>query len=467
MDLNSSDKKNYPQPPPDRRLNRKSSQPGVSTVFNKDNFNKKISNTALNYKENVISNNFSFTNIGRISDKNSSQNILHDINKFYTTTQDQKLNANSLNSNYEENTQSNSFNIIKIKNIEESRKYINNYQILNDKKMFLNNLSSSISIDYLNIVLFGPSGSGKSSLIRTLFKSIYAYEKLPKNISDKLIIKDSFENEGTLCFLRMTLKENKMLNDSIGSDSTSIDNINNNSTNNIVKNYTKTKTSNSTSGIKLCDTRGHLLMNKEEKEQFRLIVEGKVKDNVIVEQTKTRNPFLLWEFWKSNEEIFPNDILIKNKSNRNNAISYLSNIPHGILLVFDGSLDDIIDPNEVEFYRDLVSLMYNKGYKDVHVILTRVDILEEMVYRNNSHKNKEEINNIILSFKDAQIEKVIDCLGVKRSCVYFVENYLKEDDKSNIDIDYHQLKVLTDVINSSEQFLINYLNKNSGCFGCF
>lgn len=38
--------------------------------------------------------------------------------------------------------------------------------------MFMN-LNSSNNINNVNFVLFGPSGSGKSSFIRTLFKSMY------------------------------------------------------------------------------------------------------------------------------------------------------------------------------------------------------------------------------------------------------------------------------------------------------
>lgn len=350
------EKENYPQPPPDRRLIKKSSQPLLSQFKDDD--------------------------------------CIESINQ------------------------------IKLKHIEDLRSKIQNYQLLEDKKMFLNFSSNNLSINNINFVLFGPSGSGKSSLIRTLYKTLNNSKTLPKDFINKLVIKDSFENEGTLFFLRMILKN---------------------------------ETENS-AGIRICDTRGHLLMNKQEKEQFKLIVEGKVKDNVKVNQSKTRNPFLLWEFWREDEELFPKEIL-------RNDNPTLANVPHTVILVFDGSSDDIINPEEVGFYRDLVSFCISKGYLNIHIILTRVDVLEDIINKKYSKtKSPTEVQNIIHSTKDTQIEKVIDCLGVKRSNVHFIENYLSEKDPNNIEIDYHVLKALQEMINSAEQYLLLYFNRSTTCF---
>lgn len=58
----------------------------------------------------------------------------------------------------------------------------------------------------------------------------------------------------------------------------------------ILKEQTETST-----GIRICDTRGHLLMNNFEVQQFNLIVEGKVKDN-----SKLFNPILEIRFYYGN-----------------------------------------------------------------------------------------------------------------------------------------------------------------------
>ena len=55
----------------------------------------------------------------------------------------------------------------------------------------------------------------------------------------KLVIKSKAENEGTLHFSRLHLKEED----------------------------------NKSSGITICDTRGQIWMNKKEKEQFKVILE--------------------------------------------------------------------------------------------------------------------------------------------------------------------------------------------------
>ena len=72
------------------------------------------------------------------------------------------------------------------------------------------------------------------------------------------------------------------------------------------------------------------------------------------------------------------------------------------------------------------------------------------------------------TLKDQKIERVIDILNVKRSNVHFIENYHSEMDENNIEIDYHILKTLGELINVSEQFILFYLNRNATCFArCF
>ena len=128
--------------------------------------------------------------------------------------------------------------------------------------MFIN-FTTSVPINNCNIIVFGPSGSGKSSFINTLYRSIYATNILPPDTISKLVIKGQNENEGTVNLTRFHLKEE----------------------------------SENSSGIVLCDTRGQIWMDENEKEQLNIIIDGKVKDDCKIEQKKTRNPFMMWEFW--------------------------------------------------------------------------------------------------------------------------------------------------------------------------
>lgn len=71
------------------------------------------------------------------------------------------------------------------------------------------------------------------------------------------------------------------------------------------------------------------------------------------------------------------------------------------------------------------------------------------------------------TLKDQKIERVIDMLGVKRSNVHFIENYHSDNEENLIEIDYHALKTLVDLINLSEQFILYSLNRNASCIRCF
>ena len=102
------------------------------------------------------------------------------------------------------------------------------------------------------------------------------------------------------------------------------------------------------------------------------------------------------------------------------------------------------------------------------MILTRVDLVEKQICSKNKDLEASDIQNIIYSIKDQKIERIIDKLGVKRSNIHFIENYHSKTEENIIDIDYHSLKTLNEIINTSEQFLLYYYNKNATCFArCF
>jgi predicted AAA+ superfamily ATPase len=253
------------------------------------------------------------------------------MNKFPLPPPDRRLQKNSIdvdnlrNSNlsfkpYDESEYEKyqNMNLIRLKHIEDMRNSILNYKILNDKSMFLN--TNNVNINKCNIILFGPSGSGKSSFIKTLYRAVYGTPFLPPDAVSKLVIKGTTQNEGTLCFCRLHLKEE----------------------------------SNESSGIVICDTRGHIWMNDEEMEQFKVIIDGRVKENKQIVQEKNRNPLLLFEFWKKDAEIFPKEIFLSKQGG-------LDAIPHNIVFVFDGSIDDIISEDDEKFYRELVKQSEKKG----------------------------------------------------------------------------------------------------------
>lgn len=111
---------------------------------------------------------------------------------------------------------------------------------------------------------------------------------------------------------------------------------------------------------------------------------------------------------------------------------------------------------------------YNLGYKNIYVVITRIDIFEKQINEKYKSLNESERNNILNTSKDLKIEKIIEILGIQRSNIYFVENYHSNMDLNLVDIDHQALKILSDLLNACEQYILFYLNYNASCFAkCF
>ena len=370
--------------------------------------------------------NFPVTEPDRRMKINFLNNNTENSNFYKQNLKEENLNNSSLEKlEYEKSN--NNMAIVKLKHIEDLRQKILNYKLLSEKTMFLTSNSSNFFINKCNIILFGPSGSGKSSFIKSMYRSLYNNSFLPPDAMKKLIIKDTYHNEGTLLFSKLHLKEE-----------------NNNS-----------------SGFILCDTRGHIKMNDNEKEQFKILLDGNVKDNTLIEQRNERNPLALWEFWKKDSELFPTEIFNAEKPG-------INSIPHAIVFVFDGSNDEVIQKEDENFYKELVNISKRKGYENIHIILTRIDIFEKLIYEKNISLPSTERSSKVNNLKDEKIEKVIDVLGVNRSNVHFIENYHSELKDNSFEIDYSLLKTMCDIINACELYILYYMNQNESCFAtCF
>ena len=376
---------NFPNPPPDRRTQKNENQ--SSTISNQEKFQKHLTK--------------------------SSNEI------------DTSLNQKS--TSYSNNNMA----LIKLKHLEDMRQKILTFKLLSEKTIYFTPKNSSdYYINKCNIILFGPSGSGKSSFIKSMYRALYNTSILPPDAINKLVIKNNFENEGTLYFNKLHLKE-------------------------------ETKIS---SGIIICDTRGHIKMNDNEKEQFKILLDGNVKEGIKVEQRLERNYLNLWEFWKKDSELFPKEIF-------NAEEIGIDSFPHSIIFVFDGSSDEIIQKEDETFYKELIEISKKKGYDNIHihVILTRIDIFEKLIFERNKLLPYTERSSKVSNLKDEKIEKVIDVLGVNRSNIHFIENYHDDEEKENsYEIDYSLLKTMCDIINSCELYILNYIHKYETCFNsCF
>jgi len=359
------------------------------------------------------------------NNSNTPVNNKSPVNKF-SKEKKNSINGQTNNNNLSDSIEANSLSLVKLKQIEDMRQKILKYSLLAEKSIFFTAPSGSSKINRCNVILIGPSGSGKSSFIKSLYRALYNSSILPPDASNKLKIKNVYHNEGTLNFTKLHLVEE----------------------------------TNNSSGIILCDTRGHFKMNENEKEQFKIILDGRVRDGMIIEQRENRDPFALWEFWKKSSELFPNEIL-------NPEEPSLTSIPHSVVFIFDGSSDEVVQGEDERFYKELITLCKRKGYNNVQVVLTRIDVFEKNVFDRNKNIPQTEKNTKLNKLKDEQIEKVIQTLGVNRSNIHFLENYhLEGQEKNSVEIDYHILKTMIDILNSAELFMMTYMNQRETCF-CF
>lgn len=316
-----------------------------------------------------------------------------------------------------------------------TRKEIQSYNILQDKPK--EDTDFSALPRSLNLMVFGPSGSGKSSLVRTLYTSLNNEFSLPPELASSVVIKGLSSNEGTVNFTKVILKEES---------------------NNVVKSGQATFEYNS-SGICVYDTRGQIKLDSKEKEAVNLMVEGKVREGAKIENRTFRYAYLLFEFWKKDSELFVEDTFSQE------GAKGLKNRPHCLLFVFDGSLEEV--PNgeeETAFYRNIIHRCRSRKYFYPQVVLTRVDKLEEkvnsMIVRGKIQPNQKE--KVLREMQDVMIENVVQKLGIPRSSVHFIENYHSKHQASSIMIDYYAIKLLQECIVQGDDF-IDQNSKKSMC----
>jgi len=132
---------------------------------------------------------------------------------------------------------------------------------------------------------------------------------------------------------------------------------------------------------------------------------------------------------------------------------------------FDGSTDEVVQSEDNKFYKELVYLSKRKGYNNIQIVLSRIDVFENKFYARNKNISNSEKNIKLNKSKDIQIERVIQALGVNRSNIHFLENYHNEGQINNsLEIDYHILRTLMDILYSAEIFIMSYMAQKETCF---
>lgn len=209
---------------------------------------------------------------------------------------------------------------------------ITEFKLLSSRKN-KRDLDMSKCPDEMNLLVFGPSGVGKSSLIRTFFIALARDFKASADLLKRhLVIRKLSQNEGTEKFTCLPLKPSQMSTVQSG----------------------RQEYRYKTLGVNLFDTRGQILMNEKEKKQLSMVIEGKIKNMSEVRQRDFRYAYLLWEFWKKDTELFPDDIM-------NSSVSF-NEIPHALIFVLDGSVDEVLPgEDEARFYLEIFEQIISKG----------------------------------------------------------------------------------------------------------
>lgn len=288
--------------------------------------------------------------------------------------------------------------------------------------------------NHCDILLFGPSGSGKSSLIRTFYQALYSTRILHKDIEKSIIVKGEKHNEGTTLYSGVTLKpeERKVQITPIG------------------------KMEYTTSAIMVHDTRGQIWMDSRELAQLDLIIQGKVKNMSYVEQRSYRYAYLLWEFWKKDAQLFPTTITTESGN--------LYTKPHCMAFVFDGSMEHIPNgPEETKFYRDVIQMARSKQYVYPQIVLTRIDKVEQELVKTYGKMEEHEKDQRLREIIDIKIESVVLALGVSRSSVHFIENYHSGIKGTNLHVEFKALRLLHECVQQADSYLQSQLREKSSC----
>lgn len=168
----------------------------------------------------------------------------------------------------------------------------------------------------INVYLFGPQGSGKTSFIRTAYRALYGAKHLDKGLEQ---LEESLHrsDDGTSMYSVYSLTDSIMLH----------------------------------------DTRGQREYTDEEMAQLRLVLEGRARPNSLIQQRR-RYWLLLREFWRTDEQMrrtFSRQVMVNQAT--------LDTEPHFAFLVLDPNQQELLleDDDFRQCYGSLVGDFSDRG----------------------------------------------------------------------------------------------------------
>ena len=183
-----------------------------------------------------------------------------------------------------------------------------------------------------------------------------------------------------------------------------------------------------------------------------------MKPGFKVETRDKRYAYKLWEFWKSDSELFPDEIV-----ERRNG---LNKKPHSVIFVFDGSTDEVPATEEdSNFYRKSIELALSRGYAKPFVIITKIDVVESRLRKKfaNSTFDDKKKEFMIAEHIDGIISGVAQKLNVSREQIDFLENYTCDNFERNLKIEYYLLRTFKKITDEGQRFIFAETNKEGWC----
>eukprot|EP00927_Polykrikos_kofoidii_P072453 TRINITY_DN68569_c0_g1_i1.p1 TRINITY_DN68569_c0_g1~~TRINITY_DN68569_c0_g1_i1.p1 ORF type:complete len:367 (-),score=44.19 TRINITY_DN68569_c0_g1_i1:155-1255(-) len=151
---------------------------------------------------------------------------------------------------------------------------------------------------HINLYLFGPQGSGKTSFVRSCYRALYGKARVDSLAQSEISLQRS--DDGTSLYSVYSL----------------------------------------TNSICLHDTRGQREYTPEEMHQLKLVLEGRARPNVLIQQRR-RYWLLLHEFWRSDEQMrrtFSRTVMLQQAS--------LDTEPHFSFMVLDPNQQELLLEDE-------------------------------------------------------------------------------------------------------------------------
>eukprot|EP00929_Paragymnodinium_shiwhaense_P071840 TRINITY_DN36487_c0_g2_i1.p1 TRINITY_DN36487_c0_g2~~TRINITY_DN36487_c0_g2_i1.p1 ORF type:complete len:380 (-),score=88.46 TRINITY_DN36487_c0_g2_i1:63-1202(-) len=167
----------------------------------------------------------------------------------------------------------------------------------------------------INVYLFGPQGSGKTSFVRSAFRALYGKQHLTNLEQQETSLQRS--DDGTSMYSVYSLTERVVLH----------------------------------------DTRGQREYTREEMAQLKLVLEGRARPNTLIQQRR-RYWLLLREFWRTDEQMLKtfSRTVMTNKST-------LETEPHFSFLVLDPNQQELLleDEDFAQCYGNLLNDFSDRG----------------------------------------------------------------------------------------------------------